>query len=322
MGLAADDADLVVRLYGLGPAVGAMAPVARGELGRVWRLPTVGGVVAVKELFVPPTEDEAAADVDFQLGARRVGVLLPSPIRRTDGRVLAVLPSGVTVRVYEWMDLRPLDDPAPDAGRGRPDEQVGALLARLHLMAGLTAQRRHPWFVEPVGEPVWVALLQALDAAAAPFAAELARLLPELVALEELLPCPLRGDERLCHLDLDDSNLAWDDRGRLIVLDWENSGPASPVSELAMVAAEYGPDRAVRLCGSYRDAGGPAVIRTPTDFATAVAVQGHLIELHAQRWLSAADPGDRPRSEWRMDQHLRAPLTRARIADVLTAVLP
>jgi Ser/Thr protein kinase RdoA (MazF antagonist) len=314
MGLAAGDADLVARFYGLGPATGPMRPVARGELGRVWRLPTVGRAVAVKELFMPPTEDEAVADVDFQLGARRAGVLLPLPVRRTDGRVLAVLPSGVTVRVYEWMDLRPLEDPA------HPDERVGAALARLHLMSRPTTEPRHPWFVDAVGEPAWIALQAAVDAARAPFAAGLARFLPELVRLEELLPCPIRGDERRCHLDLDDSNLACDDQGRLVILDWENSGPASPVSELAMVAAEYGPDRALRLCDSYRDAGGPAVLGSPTDFATAVAVQGHLIEFYARRWLTAADPEDRPRSEWRMDQQLDAPLTGARIADVLAAV--
>ena len=114
--------------------------------------------------------------------------------------------------------------------------------------------------------------------------------------------------------------MAWDSQGRLVVLDWENSGPASPVSELAMVAADYGPDRVGRLYGSYRDAGGPALLRTPTDFATAVAVQGHLIEFYARRWLTTTDPEDRQRSQWRMDQYLAAPLTRARIAEVLTAV--
>jgi Ser/Thr protein kinase RdoA (MazF antagonist) len=311
-----------------------MVPVARGELGRVWRLPTVAGVVAVKELFVPPTEDAAAADVEFQLRARRVGVLLPLPMRRTDGRVLAVLPSGVTVRVYEWMDLRPLGDAPPDgvhehsgppvdaaAGRRGPDEQVGAMLARLHLMSEPTTERRHPWFVEPIGEPAWVALLDAAGTAGAPFAAGLARLLPELLSLEGLLPCPLRGDERRCHLDIDDSNVGWDEQGRLVILDWENSGPASPVSELAMVAADYGPDRAVRLCGGYRDTGGPAVIRTPSDFATAIAVQGHLIEFYARRWLTAADGEDRSRSKWRLGQHVSAPLTRARIIDILRAIL-
>ena len=326
MGLAAGDAVLVAQLYGLGSTVGPMRPAARGELGRVWRLPTTGGVVAVKELFVPPTEDEAAADVEFQLAAKRAGVLLPVPLRRTDGRVLAVLPSGVTVRAYEWMDLRPLEDRPDVAGRptdgapGNADERVGAVLARMHLMSEPTTQPRHPWFVDAVGKPAWLALLDEVAAADAPFAAGLGRLVPELVELEELLPCPVRGDERRCHLDLDDSNLAWDGQGRLVVLDWENSGPASPVCELAMVAAGYGPHRAGRLYGSYRDAGGPAVLRTPIDFATAVAVQGHLIEFYARRWLTSADPEDKDRSQWRMDQQLDVPLTRARIAEVLTAV--
>jgi hypothetical protein len=62
------------------------------------------------------------------------------------------------------------------------------------------------------------------------------------------------------------------------------------------------------------------VLRTPADFGAAVAVQGHLIEFYARRWLTAADSEDRPRSQWRMDQHLDAPLTRGRITDVLTAV--
>jgi Ser/Thr protein kinase RdoA (MazF antagonist) len=319
MGLVAGDADAVASLYGLGEPTGPMVPAARGELGRVWRLPAVSGVAAVKELFVPPTESEAAADVDFQLRARSAGVLLPAPKLRTDGRVLAVLPSGVTVRVYEWMDLRPMrargDQPA-----GHPDEQIGAVLARLHRMSEPTTQPRHPWFVEPVGAPAWAALLDSVHAAGAPFAAGLARLVPELIALEDLLPCPLRGDERRCHLDLDDSNLAWDDRGRLVVLDWENSGPASPVSELAMVAAEYGLESAVRLCRGYRNAGGPAVLRTPSDFALAVAVQGHLVEFYARRWLTTADPDDRSRSEWRLEQRTAAPLTRDRIAGILAAV--
>jgi Ser/Thr protein kinase RdoA (MazF antagonist) len=315
--LVAEDADVVASLYGLDGPSGPMVPAARGELGRVWRLPTASGVVAVKDLFHPPGEDAAAADVAFQLRARRAGVLLPSPMLRPDGRVLAAAPSGATVRMYEWMDLRPLEGPP----EGRPDEQVGALLARLHRMSEPTTDRPHPWFVEPVGAPAWAALLCAVDTAQAPFAADLGRLLPELLGLEELLPCPRRGDERRCHLDLDDSNLAWDDRGRLVVLDWENSGPASPVSELAMVAAEYGPERAARLCASYRDAGGPALIRTPADFATAAAVQGHLVEFYARRWLTAADPDDRSRSQWRLEEFVRAPLTRARIAGVLTAVL-
>lgn len=327
MGLVAGDAGVVASHYGLGRVVGPMSPAARGELGRVWRLPTAGGVVAVKELFVPPTEEAAAADVAFQLSARRAGVLLPLPVRRPDGRVLAALASGVTVRVYEWVDLRPREDGAQrdststmDTASPGPDEQLGMVLARLHLMSEPTTDPPDPWFVEPVGEPAWSALLDTVDSARAPFAAGLRRLLPELLTLEEVLPVPVRGDERRCHLDLDDSNLGRDDQGRLVVLDWENSGPASPVSELAMVVADHGSERAARLCGGYRDAGGPAVIRTPSDFATAIAVQGHLIEFYARRWLTTADADDRSRSESRLNQNVRAPLTRARIADIIAAI--
>ena len=106
------------------------------------------------------------------------------------------------------------------------------------------------------------------------------------------------------------------------VLDWENSGPAAPVSELAMVAADYGPAAAVRLVRAYRDAGGPALPREPADFATAAAVQGHLVEFYVRRWLDTGSADDRHRSQWRIAGLVAAPLTRARIAAVLAAVGP
>jgi len=314
-GLTAEDATEVCRAYGLGEPTGTMRPVARGELGRVWRLPTEGGPVAVKDLFYPPAEADAAADVAFQFQALAAGVPLPAPRLTADGRVLARAPCGATVRAYEWLDLTPIGQ--------RPIERVGALLATLHRLAEPTMQPRHPWFVEPVGEPAWSSLLEDLTRAGAPFAADVAALLPELLALEALLPCPRWGDERRCHLDLDDSNLARDDRGRLVVLDWENSGPASPRGELAMVAAEYGPIAAVRLVRTYHAAAGPAVLREPADFAVAVAVQGHLIETYARRWLRSGDPAgaeDRRRSEWRIANFVAQPLTRARIDGVLAAL--
>ena len=314
-GLAAQDADEVSRAYGLGGPTGPMRPVARGELGRIWRLPAAAGPVAVKDLFFPPTEADAAADVAFQLDALAAGVVLPPPRLTPDGGVLVRLPSGVTVRAYDWMDLTPIAE--------RPVEQVGSLLATLHRLAEPTGRPRHPWYVEPVGEPAWTALLADLDGVGAPFAKDVAALLPELLALETLLPSPVVGDERRCHLDLDDSNLARDDRGRLVVLDWENSGPASPRGELAMVAAEYGPAAAVQLVRTYRDGGGPAVVREPADFAVAVAVQGHLVETYARRWLRSGDPAgaeDRRRSEWRIADLAAQPLTRARIDGVLAAL--
>lgn len=309
--LTATDAADVAELFGI-QASGTMTPAARGELGQVWHLPTAdGGGVAVKELFVPPTEADAAADVAFQLRARDAGITLPSPVRRADGRVLAELRPGVTIRLYAWVELRPLAE--------RPVEDVGRLLATLHRSASPVTDPPSPWFTQPVGAAAWKELLDSDGAALVPFGAGLAALVPELVALETLLPCLPRGDERRCHLDLDDSNLGWDSQGRLVVLDWENSGPASPVQELAMLAADYGPDQAGRLVDAYRDAGGPAELRSVADFAMAAAVQGHLAEFYTRRFLHSPDEEDRDRSAWRMTELVNRPLTRRGIEEILAA---
>jgi hypothetical protein len=114
-------------------------------------------------------------------------------------------------------------------------------VTRGRLVAEPTTAPRDQWFVAPVGEPAWTissTTRSGLMHRSSPTSRRCCRICSRWRRC-----CPARtgADERRCHLDLDDSNLARDDRGRLVVLDWENSGPASPRGELAMVAAEYGP---------------------------------------------------------------------------------
>jgi Ser/Thr protein kinase RdoA (MazF antagonist) len=306
--LSPDDADEVAELYGV-RAAGPLTVAARGELGRIWHLPTSADGLAVKDLFFPPSEQEAARDVAFQLRALDAGLVLPRPVPRPDGQVLGRLRSGVTVRAYEWVELRPLGP--------RPVAEVGRLLARLHRLAPTSQSPPEPWFTDPVGGDAWGSLADAAGRAGAPFADGLAALTPELVTLEkELLPASHHHDLRHCHRDLDDSNLAWDRDGRLVLLDWENSGPASPTQELATLAADYG-DAAEELVRAYD---GPGAVGSAADFAMAVAVQGHLVEFYVGRWLRTADAEDRQRSEWRMRQILASPLTRDRIATLVDAL--
>ena len=199
-GLSPEQAGEVAAAYGVGRPTGEMRPAARGELGRIWRLPAARGDLAVKELFHPPTEAEAAADVAFQLLASEHGVLLPEPRVRPDGGVLTMLERGPTVRAYAWMDLTPTDE--------RPVELVAGALATLHKVAPHMAERRpRGWFADPVGASAWHALADEADAHAAPFASDLRRALRGLVELEALLTVGERADIRRCHLDLDDSNL-------------------------------------------------------------------------------------------------------------------
>ena len=106
------------------------------------------------------------------------------------------------------------------------------------------------------------------------------------------------------------------------MLDWENSGPAAPVHELAMLAAEYGLVDGTRLVRAYREAGGRASINGVDDFAMAVAVQGHLVFFYARRWLAGLDAEDVERSLWRLEKMLGPGLLTARRLERLVGGLP
>ena len=77
-----------------------------------------------------------------------------------------------------------------------------------------------------------------LDERRAPFAAEMAALRVELIALESLLEAP--RELQVCHCDLWADNLLGTPAGALCVIDWENAGTADPSQELAMVLYEFG----------------------------------------------------------------------------------
>ena len=98
------DAGTIADLYQLGTNAVLSGPVARGEVGQVWRLETSLGSWAVKEPFEPPSVEEANDDADFQDVVSAAGVSMPPVVRTTDGEVLSDIGSA-TVRVYGWVDL-------------------------------------------------------------------------------------------------------------------------------------------------------------------------------------------------------------------------
>src|SRR4051794_25267187 len=99
-------------------------PVARGELGQVWRLETERGRWAVKEPFDRPSPTEVADDASYQAVVSAAGVPMPATVRTVDGEVTADLGTAV-VRVYEWVDLQPVD-------RRLDPGMVGRLVASIH----------------------------------------------------------------------------------------------------------------------------------------------------------------------------------------------
>jgi len=310
--MSAETAAAITWCYDLGAQVSDLVLAARGEQGQIWRLETSRGSWAVKELLFPVEEQQAARDVEFQLAAKSAGIPLPLPRRARDGQV--VLPAdraacARAIRVYQWADLVP--DQVVTAA------EVGAVTARLHqLEQDAESGPVEAWFSEPLGEPAWVALLDDARDRGAPWAAALARWLPELITLDGAVGPPDPARTRTCHRDLNIENIRCSADSGVVVLDWENCGPAEPACELATIicdlAADLSPDAARDGYAAYLTAGGPARLSSLADFAMAAAAQGHLLQFYSRRALDAGESAENhARSAKRLHDMLSQPLTQA-----------
>lgn len=306
-------AEMIAAAYALGDGARLTGPVARGEVGQVWRLATEARVVAVKMPFRAPTVGDVEADARFQEAARAAGVPMPAVVRTRDGAVGSDV-KGRFVRVYEWVDLLAED-------RALDPALVGELVARIHRVVHPSLGAPDPWFGAPVGADTWDALVADLRAAGAPFAAQYAARRDELVALEQWLAPPM--SLRTCHRDLFADNVLRTAAGGVCVIDWENSGLADPTQELAVVLFEFAagdPARARLLHDAYTDAGGVGRVTRPEHFSMAIAVFGHLTELHARRWLHPDVAHPRERSALRVRECLDDFMDRAIIEGLLAAI--
>ena len=310
--MSAETAAAITWWYDLGALAGDLVLAARGEQGRIWRLQTSRGSWAVKELLFPVEEQQAARDVEFQLAARSAGIPLPMPRRTRDGQV--VLPAdraaaARAIRVYQWADLAPDQVVTP--------AEVGAVTASLHLLE----REAEPgpveaWFSEPLGESAWADLLDDARRGGAPWEAALGRWLPDLIALDGAVSPPDPARTMTCHRDINIENIRCSADGGVVVLDWENCGPAEPARELATVicdlATELSPDAAQVGYAAYLASEGPERLDSVGDFAMAAAAQGHLLQFYSRRALDAGESAEnKTRSAKRLHDMLSQPLTLA-----------
>jgi Ser/Thr protein kinase RdoA (MazF antagonist) len=299
--------------YGLGDDATMSGPVARGELGQIWRLETTRGAFAVKEWFEKFPQSELLEGAAFQEAAGWAGVPCPKVVRRGDGSLLLDL-AATTICLYGWVDLcdrNPLIDPAA----------VGSLVGTLHRVPYAGREPIDPWYSEPIGGDRWDELVRQLRDRGAPFAEGLAAFRDELVALEALIVPP--ANLRTCHRDLWADNLRATPGGGLCLIDWDNAGDADPAMELALVLFEFGrgdPNRARELHQAYMDAGGPGRVRGRGDFSMPIAQLGHIGERGCRLWLATETDGDRARAVAIVDAFVTDALTRDVIADLLDAI--
>ena len=292
--------------FDLGPDARLEVEAARGEQGQVRRLVTARGVFALKETFGELDVDEAELTAAFQARCHDAGVPCPRPLADGDGRYVARV-DGQQLRLQTWADVDdadPMLDPA----------SVGAAVARLHGVVVTATETPHEWHTEPVGAAEWRALVKAARGAGAPYADRLAALVPDLLAMEELLT-PMVG-RQWCHLDLWADNVRGTPDGGVCVIDFDNAGPAEPSRELAMVLFEFtrtGRDRLHALVTAYEEAGGPGRVSRAEDFGVTVAQLHHIGRHQVLGWLHARDPESRARARAGVEEFVGDPF---RVADV------
>ncbi len=294
----------------LGPDARPEVEAARGEQGQVRRLVTARGIFAVKESFDPVDAEEAQRTAEYQVSCHDAGVPCPRPLPDSEGRFLVDI-GGLPIRVQTWVDI---DDPDPMLD----PRLVGAALARLHGVTLPAAEPPHWWGTEPVGAAEWRALVKAAKGAGAPFAPQLAALVPRLLAMEELLT-PMAGVQ-WCHLDLWADNVRGTPDGEACIVDFDNAGAGDPTRELAMVLFEFartGADRVHALVSAYEAAGGPGRVTCAEDFGLTIAHLHHIGRYQVLGWLNARDPEARARAHVAVAEFVDEPFVRGDVERLL-----
>ncbi|MEV4516927.1 phosphotransferase [Dactylosporangium sp. NPDC049525] len=288
----------------------------RGALGQIWR---VNDTFALKELFgTPPPQPVLDAELQFSALASAAGVRLPLSHPDHDGQYLHQTLDGTWLRLYDWIDLHPVDLSAPST-----PADLGALLARLHRCAPPATPDGEPWYDQVPTADSW-------PDAPPQFSGRLAERLAELPDLcADIAPAD-PADLIVCHRDLHPENILADPHGSLVVVDWDNLGPAAPQRELARVLFDWycpGPtidlDAMRALYAAYIREGGPGRITDPADFTMLLACRLNFLLAQLRITLNPdADPRHHTWATREIDESLHILPTRPHLTAVLTTLHP
>ena len=164
---------LVCAAFSLTATPGAsMTEVARGAVGRIWRLDLGTDRYAVKELFLESDEESVRREVAFTTHLQAAGIRLPASVPDSDGRFLVPLAgdAGASwLRLYQWIDGGPADLADPGLAT-----RLGDILGRLHAHALPAQGAPDPWYETVPGRATWDQLADAARAQGASWGPALA----------------------------------------------------------------------------------------------------------------------------------------------------
>jgi Ser/Thr protein kinase RdoA (MazF antagonist) len=287
----------VLRTFGLGDLRSDPREIARGEMGRVFRVETSNGVWALKEYITPTwAPRDLQLEDRFMHAAREAGVAVPRACRTSEGGTLAAV-GGTRWKAFEWIEVV-----------GKPSAwQVGETVARLHGIGSPSNEAVHPWYTQRGSGGTWQQLADL--SRGQDWEALLLRHLAELIAQDQIVAAAKMPPCRMCHRDINEGNAVLDAKGRVVLFDWDDCGPLAPEREVAYVLVNpfICPDPAEFLA-AYRDAGGIFEPSGLEVFATAIAVNNNYLAALVHRSMT----GDR-RAHTELLSMLESPL---RISDM------
>ena len=232
-------------------------------MGRIWRLSLPSKRdYAVKELFWGHDEAAVVREAALRDAAADAGVASPANLRTVDGRYVCTLPpelGGADVRVFTWVEGRPVEAGEPGIAHGSGTRSVSCMVCGTstptwHPTHGTTRCRRRS-----SGRTC----LPRGRADGRPWAPSLEQRIPLLNALcAQVVPVD-RSALIYNHLDFQPQNVLVDSTGCRVLLDWEDAGPSMPDRVLAGVLTTWctedgvvRPDRVREFMHAYRLAGG------------------------------------------------------------------
>ncbi len=233
------DAETLCHEFALGGPLGPMAAVVGGFSHRLWRLPTEGGVVAIKQLN-PNVAARAGALDRFRASEQVAAAFSAAGVRAVVARDADAEPLRQVGRswflAYPWVEGTPVRLSRVTAEHAR---LVGGILGVLHQRNLVHGDLPHPG-TRSISPEDWRALATRSEGQA--WSAELNDAMPVLLALSAESTAAadaLRESPTLVsHRDLVPENVIWDADGAWVI-DWESAAWINPMVELVSAAIDW-----------------------------------------------------------------------------------
>lgn len=248
----------VARAFALGTPAGQLVHVRRGDTD-TWRLDTGSGSYLVKRYrqvtdgqFVPGAlADQLAVAMAFERRALEAGIDMAEPIppvEPSDGWLAAL--DGRLVRVYRWVDHRPLRSGEDISG------WLGRTMARIHRLEPHDRPGLPSWWrgaIRPAAD--WAGWLTTAQDRGEPWSALGWQRLPLIETLTARLEsvCERAPDCVTTHGDIKAHNLLITPAGPVLA-DWDSVRVDSAALEVGRVAHAFGDTG--RIVAAYTGAGG------------------------------------------------------------------